>query len=334
MKHLVASLFVAFILCALVACDRAPSGVIPESKMEKIVVDLGLAEAYIESHFDQFPDDSSRLVLKQSVFMKYGVTPEMYDSSLVWYARNMDVYIKVYDNAIGRLQRMRDKTSNEAEKSSMMAMNEMDQQPVHRVYDNKGDSADLWQGPRRWIFTPGMKSGFIPFDIEPDKEYAMGDRYTVQFKLKPVRSSFKLHLAVEYQDGASTTALLYACNDGWNELVLQSDSTRMVRRIYGFIGYDMVKGDVAYVDSLAMLRTHVDSHTYMAHGRHILVERVKRDKIVSDHAGGGTDAPRAVPVVKPHVSQGHFVPKEGVNKSSAERHIQSSPNAAHLPSRR
>lgn len=335
MKHLLSTLFIAFILCAVVACDKAPDGVIPESKMEKIVVDLSLADAYIESHFDQFQDDSSRLVLKQSVFAKYGVTPELYDTSLVWYARNMDVYIKVYDNAIARLQDMQSQADNgggaaEASKGPQMG----GQQPVaQHKFSARGDSADVWTGPRRWVFTPGMRKGFITFDFDPDEESRNGDRYELMLKANPMRSTFKVMLATDYNDGSTVYVNRQSCNDGWNTLTLQTDSTRKATRIYGYINYDILPGDIAYVDSLTVLRTHASRETYSAVWGHKVVERIKRE--TAEPLVPKPDEPAATKPSVPSVTsqpQGHFKPKEGVNKSSAQRHITQSPNASHLPS--
>lgn len=343
MKHIVAVISLTILLCLAVACNKAPNGVIPESTMEDMLVDLQLADAYIESHWDQFPDDSSKLVLKQSIFAKYGVTPELYDTSLVWYARNMDVYVKVYDNVIARLQDMRASDNDNSSPSQPV------QTPTRHTYAAQGDSADLWHGMRRWTLTQGMRIGYITFDIEPDKEFFPGDRYEFQFSLKPVRSTFRTFIAVDYKDGGTTYVHRYTCNDGWNNILLQSDSTREVSRVYGYLYYNIVQGDIAYVDSLTLLRTHLDRNTYSAASNHKTIERVKRD--LPEVAKPGDPVPpqqTSVPVVKPKdrpvVHQqgqpttgatkqpdGTYKPKEGVNKSSANRHVTQSPNASHLP---
>ena len=327
MKHLTTTLCVAFILLAIVACDKAPDGVIPESKMEDLVVDLSLADAYIESHYDQFQDDSSRLVLKQSIFLKYGVTPELYDTSLVWYARNMDVYTKVYDNAIGRLQQMRD----EVAKAPADGSAQVQQGPAHRSYAARGDSADVWNGPRRWMLTPGMRQGYITFDFNPDDESRHGDRYEVMFKANPMRSTFSLMLAADYRDGSTVYVQRPMCNEGWNNLILQTDSTRTIDRIYGFVRYDVMAGDIAYIDSLSLLRTHADPSTYRAVWGHRNIDRVKHEEPAAEADGAQPSATGSKETAVPVVPQGHFKPKEGVNKSSASRHVTQSPNATHLP---
>lgn len=326
MKHIVVAISLFVLLGFAVACDKAPRGVIPESKMESLLVDLEIADAYIESHWDQFPDDSSKLVLKQSIFSKHGVTPELYDTSLVWYARNMDVYIKVYDNAIGRLQKMR----NSPDMDSPSPDNGMGRNDaIKRSFAQQGDSADLWHASRRWTLTSGMESGFITFDITPDKEYLTGDRYEFMFKLKPVRSVFRTFMAVDYQDGGTTLVNHFSCNDGWNSLSLQSDSTRTVRRIYGYLYYNITRGDIAYVDSLTLLRTHFDRRTYSAVGGYKTVERIKR--VPPAPAEGNADNGNAAGLPAVKHPEGHFKPKEGMNKSSASLHVSNSPNLKHTP---
>ena len=65
-------------MTALVGCDKAPDGVIKESKMVDLIVDLDKADAYVTLNPDKFQDDSSKLELKESVMAKHGVTLEEY----------------------------------------------------------------------------------------------------------------------------------------------------------------------------------------------------------------------------------------------------------------
>ena len=115
MRHAPLHISLLFLLVlSLLSCDKTPRGVISVNDMADLIVDLKIADVYIEKHRDEFPDDSSKLVLKQSVFKKYGITSEDYDSSLVWYAHNMEDYIKAHDQAVLILQKRMDKlTKNE-----------------------------------------------------------------------------------------------------------------------------------------------------------------------------------------------------------------------------
>ena len=100
-----------FLLAALMmlSCDRTPGGVLSVNDMADLIVDMQLAEAYIDNNISEFPSDSSKQVIKQSIFKKHGITQQDYDSSLVWYAHNMEDYVKAYDKAVGKLKDKQEK---------------------------------------------------------------------------------------------------------------------------------------------------------------------------------------------------------------------------------
>ena len=62
------------LLLSLLSCGRTPGGVMSVNEMADLIVDLELADAYIESHIDEFQGDSSKLIVKQSIFKKHGIT--------------------------------------------------------------------------------------------------------------------------------------------------------------------------------------------------------------------------------------------------------------------
>ena len=49
---------------------------------------------------------------------------------------------------------------------------------------------------------------------------------------------------------------------GWLSLDLQSDSSRKVNRIYGYLRYDVSRNTVAFLDSIQVLRTHLNASNY------------------------------------------------------------------------
>ena len=86
----------------MLSCGRIPDGVMDNDDMAHVIADLQLADAYISANPDQYSNDSSKQALKQSIFKKHGITQRDYDSSLVWYAHNMEDYIRAYDKASRR----------------------------------------------------------------------------------------------------------------------------------------------------------------------------------------------------------------------------------------
>ena len=312
-------------LLVLMACNKVPRGIIKESDMVDLLVDLHKADAYVDNYPTQFPSDSTRMMLKQSVFMKHGVTQADFDTSLVWYAHNMEVYTDVYRRVIDKLKSDLDRASNDRTKTTEKDHNNdvlIAGKPYHTI---DGDTADLWTMPREWMLTQGLNSGFIPFDYDTDRGSRLGDCYELKFKTIKGKEKISSFIAVDYSDGGTAYLNHNYSSKNWNFLSLQSDSTRSVRRIYGYFYYKLSPGDVAYIDSVQLLRTHINTANYAfrVSAQSIAERNVKRANAQDDKP-----VPSSTPIHKEV-----FKPKEGVNKPSVRRHIEKSPNANHLPSR-
>lgn len=281
----------------LLSCGKTPRGVMSQNEMADLIVDLQLAEAYIDTHSNDFVSDSSKQVLKQSIFKKHGITQQNYDTSLVWYAHNMEDYVKAYDKAIGKLKERYDKLDDGKNKNDkpadMMGMNdEMPGAPSHGAMpksstpkglkklgklggDASGDTADLWQGKRLYMLPPGAQHGFITFDIPIEPNHKPGDRYQLAYKLYRGGNKFKMCLNVDYTDGSTAQMTRPNNSDGWVTINVQSDSALQVRRIYGYVSYDITNGHIAYVDSLSLMRTRMSHNNYgIIHTQRLF----KRDK--------------------------------------------------------
>ena len=281
MRH--ASLHISLLLLlvlSLLSCDKTPRGVISVDDMADLIVDLKIADVYVERHRDEFPDDSSKLVLKQSVFKKHGITSEEYDSSLVWYAHNMDDYIKAHDQAVQKLQKRMDKLAKNAGKGQNVNEDRgLPGEPTHEAIpratgplsgkyrnlsgsDVSSDTVDLWVGRRSYVLNKGARRGFITFDLPHEANYKPGDRYELAYKLCRGDNEFKVSLNVDYVDGTTSQMARPTYGDGWVTIDVQSDTARQVRRVYGYVSYNIKPGHVAYVDSLMLVRTRLNTNNY------------------------------------------------------------------------
>ena len=277
---------------ALVSCDRTPSGVMSVNKMADLIADLQLADAYIDSHISEFNSDSSKQVIKQSVFKKHGITQQDYDSSLVWYAHNMEDYIKAHDKAIGKLKEQYDKLDKGGNGESKELTISEGGKAIHeagvpqnvaksrtkrlqKIGSAAGDTIDLWTGKRGYMLAQGAKRGFITFDVQPDADYKPGDRYQLAYFLTRGNNEFKVSLNVDYTDGATSQIARGTNSDGWVIIDVQSDTARHVRRIYGYVSYDIKRGQTAYVDSLMLLRSRMNKTNYGFINAQRLYERKK-----------------------------------------------------------
>lgn len=247
----------------LVACSKAPEHVINEDDMAGLMVDIYKAEAMIEDESEAYNNDSLKMMVRQSVFEKHNVTQAKYDTSLIWYAHNLEVYNKVYDDIIARL----DDEYKELSKGDFTSVSvelSSDVKPSVPRYRNVGDTADIWEESRTWIMLPGFVDNIVSFDVKPDRENMQGDRYELAFKVTNVRNAMKIYLGVEYKNGATAYIQRTINNDGWKSYKLQSDSAQDVRRIYGFMSYKSKSKHVVYVDSVELLRTHLDRNSYLS----------------------------------------------------------------------
>ena len=275
----------------LLSCGKTPNGVMSQNEMADLIVDLQLAEAYIDSHSADFPNDSSKLVVKQSIFKKHGITPQDYDSSLVWYTHNMEDYVKAYDKAVGKLKNRYDKLDNRKLSKDDMddnapGMPSRDATPRSHTPkglrnlgrqggDATGDTTDLWQGTRRYMLAQGSKQGFITFNLPNEPQYQPGDRYQLAYKLYQGGNKFKVCLNVDYTNGSTAQITRATGIEGWVTVDLQSDSTLKVRRVYGYISYDISPGRIAYIDSLTLMRTRLNPGNYGSIHAQRLLERNK-----------------------------------------------------------
>jgi len=273
---------------SLVSCDKTPRGVLSVDDMGELIADLQLAEAYMENNPADFAGDSLKQVVKQSVLKKHGITQQDYDSSLVWYAHNMEDYTRAHDKAVGILQERYNKLDKREDRPEKIILadepshaarprggNGIDKQLAGISTDVNRDSADLWQGQRDYMLTQGSRRGFITFDIMPDARKEPGDRYKLSYKLYRGGNEFKVCLNVDYTDGATSQVTRGTNSDGWVTIDVQSDTARRVRRIYGYVSYDIKRGHVAYIDSLSLMRTHLSKSNYGFINAQRLLERKK-----------------------------------------------------------
>ena len=70
--------------------------------MQGVLTDMLLAEAMVNVDYNTYKSDTMKLALYESVFRKHDITQAVYDSSLVWYGRNLDIYMEVYNRVLAK----------------------------------------------------------------------------------------------------------------------------------------------------------------------------------------------------------------------------------------
>ncbi|MEG1915219.1 MAG: DUF4296 domain-containing protein [Muribaculaceae bacterium] len=245
------SLIIFAFLLFLVSCGGTPSYVIDKDDMVLLLVDVHKGEAVTEIDGAHYYNDSLKKMLKQSIFIKHGVTQEQFDTSLVWYGHNIDKFIEVYDEAIIKLQ-------EEDRYIVAQARAAGNGTPLAT-----GDSVNLWTKESIRLFRQNLGNGEVTFNLLTDNNFKKGDRFQWAFLLLNNQSSVNVFLAVDYKDGSTSYTTTSSDFEGWNRFSLQTDSARVPRRVYGYVDYKAPKkSEIVYLDSISLVRTRLDNANY------------------------------------------------------------------------
>ncbi len=261
----------ALAVLALSACSKVPSGVIAPEEMAQLLADIHTGESVIDMNRMEFSSDSAKQAYKQSVYARHGVTAEQVDSSFGWYGRNISQYMEVYDRTIEILDRRLIETGNRIAADAALSI--------------AGDSVDVWPNPRFITFNSHMPSRFATFSFAADENWEPGDSYTWRAKFFNHALDSRWTIAVEYTDGSVEYIARKFSGDGWNQLVIHTDSTLTARRGFGFFEGEGKSGTDLRLDSIEMVRKRLNPEKYA--GRHI-VRKIRKfnDEESSDSISG------------------------------------------------
>lgn len=240
--------FLIFLIIA--ACSRVPKGIIPERKMQQILTDMHLADAIIDADPYNFHTYEAKKALYQSVFDKHRITEAVYDSSLIWYGKNLDVYMQVYKMALTEVNRQ------------IATIGTIE--PEQAYIPNK-DSVDIWSIDRYYTFSPASLSNTLIFKFSEREEYSSGSIFVLGVHVWGLASGIlppvEVHLRAEQND---TTIIVNKSiiNDGYHELILRSVPVKKVKQVYGYIRLNggIVPYHKIYLDDFRMMKYLYDSY--------------------------------------------------------------------------
>lgn len=237
-----------------VACRKAPDGVLPERKMQQVLVDMSLAEALIGSNYREYNDLTKKHAIYQSVFDKYGITEAVYDSSLRWYGKNLDEYMRVQDKVLAELNK-RKKALGDIQPDATPA--------------TRSDSVNIWNRFDYLVFSPQASYNGIYFDFVPEGGYAPGSSFVLSMDVWGLNERMTqapvVRLSVEQSD-TTFTAMRYLNHNGLNELLITSGPTKFVRRVYGYIRLEKSRDEFnkIYVDSIRLMKYNYGTEVKLA----------------------------------------------------------------------
>ncbi len=243
-----AGLAAALLLVVSTSCKGVPEHVIQPDEMSELLADRYVAEAVVDYNNTHWRTDSQRIALRDAVYGRHGVTQADVDTSLDWYGHNIARYMDVYDHTIEILEARvaRSDTRLRAEHNLTIA----------------GDSVDVWPDSRFYAITRRSPGRNICFALNSDQNRERGDYYTWRAKFVNNSGDVSWTIVAEYADSTLEYIAERVSGNGWHEITLQTDSTRMASSIYGSLMLAGDKSTPMWLDSLSLVRSHLREDTY------------------------------------------------------------------------
>lgn len=237
----------AFALLLTAGCSGTPDGVLSTEKMARLMADVYTGESVIEFNPNVYNDDSTKKVVKQSVLAAHKVSSADFDSSIVWYGRHIEEYVKVCDRAVEILEERYAAIPDDQDGRTLVLV--------------AGDSAQVWPLSPFYHITASSPARYLTFNLPKDDTWEPADKYELGFKLINRRSPVSSFLGVEYADGGTNYVSGNTDADGWSRIQLSLDTTRTATSVYGFIKFSPEANEHIYVDSISLVRTRTPETT-------------------------------------------------------------------------
>ena len=138
-------LFILCVLMAFVGCR--PRGVLSNSEMRDVLYDLHRADGVIQVAGYNYSHDQEVACYYKNVLDKHGITQAQFDSSLVWYTDNPQIFNKIYPKVLERLEADydREKQLREANRDMRLAKNKLKEIDLEIVQTQIREKLDVCQ---------------------------------------------------------------------------------------------------------------------------------------------------------------------------------------------
>lgn len=223
-------------------CGERPSVVMSDSKTADVLADLRVASAYMNLHYSEFGSDSARRAFRDAVLASHSVDAARLDTTMSWYARHPDKYIKLTEEVTRRVERIQ----GESFPADMLA--------------NATDGKDLWPYFSLVQLSELSPADGLVFEIE-HPELEAGEQ--LEFIARPLKTlQMNVLLGVNYSDGARHYIYRSVGTGQKINIRLQTDSLKDVERIYGSLTVMNRRELPLLVDSISLLHHPLVSENY------------------------------------------------------------------------
>lgn len=261
MQRLFSALLLSLML--LTGCINRPDYVLSEEQMVSLLVDVHKSEGLMDVQHSNLTSAQQRDVMS-TVLAKHNVTKERYDSSLIWYANNLKLLIRVYSHVDEELNKEFDYWGEQIAKIRDFGISEA------------GDSVELWTQREYIVMDQRRNTSARTWTLTPDSNFVASDRLTWHLRVLNLSKGQTLIASMSMDRGlmdnnrlqplatAYKTLNYKQLNNGKGEIVLHLNATDDVKEFPSTkLNLTLITDTLitkqptpVFVDELSLIRVH------------------------------------------------------------------------------
>lgn len=261
MQRLFSALLLSLVI--LTGCINRPDYVLSEEQMVDLLVDVHKSEGLMDVQHANLTSAQQRDVMS-TVLAKHNVTKERYDSSLIWYANNLKLLIRVYSHVDEELNKEFDYWGEEIAKIRDFGISEA------------GDSVELWTQREYMVLDKRRNTSAKTWTLNPDSNFIASDQLTWHMRVLNLSKGQTLIAAMSMDRGTmdnnrlQPVATVYKTlnyeqlNNGKGEIVMRLQAPADVKNFPSTkLNITLITDTLitkqttpVFVDQLSLMRVH------------------------------------------------------------------------------
>lgn len=222
--------WVMAILFALCSCKPSvPNEYIQPDEMEDILYDYHLADGLAAANQDNRWGSKplKKLVYREAVFKKHGISQAEFDESMAYYFRHTERLHAIYERLSKRLN------------DESVGLGGKEWGGGYGSLKAVGDTADIWRGSRSKILLPSPPDNCMSFEVKADTSFHVGDRFIFNFDAlfiyqEGIKEAVAV-LSVRFANDSIASQIMYVTSNSHYSLQIEDRQRLGIREVRGVV---------------------------------------------------------------------------------------------------